>query len=61
MTEKFKVRVIKLDDHQPGDQGFTIGKVYEVWNEGNGCVDVVDDRNQTSALFWGEWERVDAE
>lgn len=59
---KFKVKVVRLDNHQPGDQGFTIGKVYEA----SGlveflAVDVVDDNGMVSALFEGEWERVDVE
>jgi hypothetical protein len=63
MTEKFKVRVIKIDEHQPGDQGFTIGKVYEASGlvDHIMAIDVVDDTGDISALFEGEWERVDAE
>ena len=62
MTDKFKVKVVRLDNHQPGDQGFTIGNVYEA----SGlvefmAVDVVDDNGLVSALFEGEWERVDVE
>jgi hypothetical protein len=57
-----KVRVIKLDEHQPGDQGFTVGKMYDAWGLTDGlAVDVRDDNDELSALFEGEWERVDVE
>jgi hypothetical protein len=62
MSDKFKVKVVRIDDHQPGDQGFTLGKVYEVWNKNaHDDVDVIDDRGLKSALFQGEWERVSAD
>lgn len=61
MSDKFKVKVIKLDEHQPGDQGFTIGKVYEASGLVDSllAIDVIDDKGLVSALFEGEWERVE--
>jgi hypothetical protein len=61
MIDKFKVKVVRVDEHQQGDQGFTVGNVYEAWNETNGVIDCIDDLGMTSALFEGEWERVNVE
>lgn len=60
-TDKFKVKVIKLDDQVPGDQCLTIGNVYDAWDESFGMVNIIDDNGLESALFDGEWERVNVE
>lgn len=55
------VKLVKLSKHYPNDATVTVGNLYACEGVDNcGDVKIIDDLGETSFLFNGEFEVVDA-